>query len=127
MHSCKIKSIIAVITGFSILMLFCGSIFACVLPGMNEDTGMTTRCTSNKGEKGDENQNVCTSTEFARSQNNIKLPQDIKEIKAFTSINQDQILYSDQTGFMQVYTSLTGQMHIPIKLEIFMKDRNLRI
>lgn len=129
MKSCNARTIIALIATVSILTLFCGSIFACILPDA-EEAGTMARCPSNPGQRGDGNKNVCSPTEFAKGQNNIKLPQDIKEIRIPTFLGQDQILHSNQTGLIQAYINFRERvyiLYIPDKVEIFIKDLSLRL
>lgn len=126
MKRCNARSIIALIAAVSILTLFCGSIYACILPDV-EEAGMMARCPSNPGQRGDENKNVCASNEIAQGQNNIKLPQDMKEIKAVTFIDQNQILYPDLMPAIQISGHFMEKTYLPDKVEIFMKDLNLRL
>lgn len=110
----------------SILTLFCGSIFACILPDV-EETGTMTRCPSNPGQRGDESKSVCASNEIAQGQSHIKLPQDVKELGAVTFIDQNQILYPDQMPAIRISGHLMGKAYLPYKVEIFIKDQNLRL
>lgn len=126
MKSCNVRTIVALIAVVSILTLFCGSIFACILPDV-EEAGTMARCPSNPGQRGDENKNVCASNEIAQCQSNIKLPQDVKEIKAVTFIDQNQILYSDQMPAIRISGYLMEKAYLPDKVEIFRKDQNLRL
>lgn len=123
----KGRTVIALSAGVYILTLFCGSIFACILSDMEKGVVTMARCSSSSDQSGDKNKNVCVSTEFAQSQNHIKLPQDIKEIKALTFLDQDQIFHSDQISLIQVYTNLIERVYIPDKVKIFRKDLSLRL
>lgn len=123
----KGRTVIALIAGVYILTLFCGSIFACILSDMEKGVVTMARCSSSSDQSGDKDKNVCVSTEIAQSQNHFKLPQDIKEIKAITFLDQDQIFHSDQISLMQVNTNLIERVYIPDKVEIFIKDLSLRL
>ncbi len=123
----KGRTVIALIAGVYILTLFCGSIFACILSDMEKGVVTMARCSSSSDQSGDKNKNVCVSSETAQSQNHIKLPQVIKEIRALTFLDQDQILQTNQGVLIQVYSILREKIYMPDKVEIFIKDLSLRL
>lgn len=125
----KARTIIVLITGVSILSLFCGTIFACIIPiSIDFDKDLMAGCASNGNQKGDKAQETCYSTEFTHAQSHIKLPQDIKEIKAYASLDLDQdLLYPARAILIQRIVDVSFSNVILQNIDIFIEYQNLRL
>ncbi len=124
----KARTIIVLITGVSILTLFCGTIFACLIPiSIDSNKDLMAGCVSNGSQKGDKTQETCYSTEFTHAQHHIKLPQDIREIKASAFLDLDQDLYPARAILIQRITDAFFSDVILQKIDIFTEYQNLRL
>ena len=129
MNRCKARTIIVLITGVSILTFFCGTVFACLIPiSIDSNKGLMSECASNGNQKGDKTPETCYSTEFTYAQSHIKLPQDIKEIKAYASLDLDQALfYPARAILIQRIADAFFSDVILQKIDIFIEYQNLRL
>lgn len=85
-------------------------------------------CASNGSQKGDKVQETCYSTEFTHAQSHIKLPQDIKEIKAYASLDLYQaLLYPARAILIQRIADVSFSNVILRKIDIFTEYQNLRL
>ena len=128
MKTYKSRTIISLIAGVSILTLFCGTIFACLIPvSIDFNKDLMGGCATNGDQKGDKTQETCYSTEFTHTQSLIKLPQDIKEIRAFTLLDLVQTSHTDHIILTKVYSSLTDIVYLSDQVDIYIENRNLRL
>ncbi len=128
MNRCKVRTIIVLIAGVSILTLFCGTIFACLIPiSIDSNKDLMAGCVSNGNQKGDKAQETCYSTEFTHAQSHIKLPQDIREIKGSALPDLDQALYPARAIFIQRIANAFFSDVILQKIDIFIEYQNLRL
>ncbi len=124
----KGRTIIALITGISILTLFCGTIFACLIPiSIDSNKDLMPGCASNDNQNGDKAQEACYSTEFTHAQSYIKLPQDIKEIKGSALPDLDQALYPARAILIQRIANAFFSDVILQKIDIFIEYQSLRL
>lgn len=124
----KTRTIIVLITGVSILTLFCGTIFACLIPiSIDSNKDLMAGCASNGNQKGDKVQETCYSTEFTHAHSHIKLPQDIREIKASTCLDLYQDLYPARAILIQRIVDISFSNVILRKIDIFTEYQNLRL
>lgn len=124
----KARTIIVLITGVSILTLFCGTIFACLIPvNIDSNKDLMAGCVSNGNQKGDKTQETCYSTEFTHAQSHIKLPQDIREIKGSAFLDLDQALYPARAILIQGIVDISFSKRILRKIDIFIEYQNLRL
>ena len=124
----KARTIIVLIAGVSILTLFCGSIFACLIPiSIDSNKDVMAGCASNGNQKGDKTQETCYSTEVTHAQNNIKLPHDIKAIRAVTILDQAQTSNPDHIILTAVCNYLADINYLSDQTEIYKENRNLRL
>ncbi|MBI5745789.1 MAG: hypothetical protein HZA13_02165 [Nitrospirae bacterium] len=120
--------ITALITVVSIITLFCGTIFACLIPvSIDSNKDLMAGCVSNGSQKGDKTQETCYSTEFTHAQSHIKLPQDIREIKGSTLPDLDQALYPARAILIQRIANAFFSDVILQKIDIFTEYQNLRL
>ena len=128
MNRCKARTIIVLITGVSILTLFCGTIFACLIPiSIDSNKDLMAGCASNGNQTGDKTQEICNSTEFTHAQSHIKLPQDIREIKASAFLDLYQDLYPARAILIQRIVDISFSKRILRKIDIFTEYQNLRL
>ena len=124
----RARTIIVLITGVSILALFCGTIFACLIPvSIDSNQDLMAGCVSNGNRTGDKNQETCYSTEFTHAQSHIKLPQDMKEIRAVNLLDQVQTSHTDHIILTKVYSSLADIVYLSDQVDIYIENRNLRL
>ncbi|HLF85889.1 MAG TPA: hypothetical protein VI584_02285 [Nitrospiria bacterium] len=122
------KMVIALITGVSIFTLFCGTIFACLIPiSIDSNKDLMAGCASNGNQNGDNAQETCYSTEFTHAQSHIKLPQDIKEIKGSALPGLYQALYPARAILIQRIANAFFSNVILQKIDIFIEYQNLRL
>ena len=129
MNKQNARVITALIAGVSILTLFCGTIFACLIPiSIDFNKDLMPGCASNGNQKGDKNQQTCYSTEFTHALSHIKLPQDIKDIKVYASLDLDQaLLYPARAILTQRIVNVFFSNVILRKIDIFTEYQNLRL